>query len=335
MYQNNEYSRLKKRKQKKRKLLIYIAIPILIFIGLGATYVGAVLNKAENIVSSSYEDGGREQGSELREEIPDPTKDNISILFVGIDQGGARQDPNTKGLSDALILATFNKQDHSVKMLSIPRDSYVYVPSEDTFTKITHAHAYDGVKGSIDTIEHLLDIPIDYYVRLNFDAFIDVIDALNGVKVDVPYEVYEMDSNDVKGAIHLTPGEQLLSGEEALAFARTRRKDSDLERVKRQQQLMSAILDRAISMNAALNITSLFDAVGDNMTTNLKWNEIKSLSSYALSGDLTIENLSLEGYDKWEDAYYFGLDEKHLEEVKDTLRTHLDLDVSGSINNTY
>lgn len=335
MYQNNEYSRLKKRKQKKRKLLIYIAIPILIFIGLGATYVGAVLNKAENVVSSSYEDDGREQGSELREEIPDPTKDNISILFVGIDQGGARQDPNTKGLSDALILATFNKQDHSVKMLSIPRDSYVYVPSEDTFTKITHAHAYDGVKGSIDTIEHLLDIPIDYYVRLNFDAFIDVIDALNGVKVDVPYEVYEMDSNDVEGAIHLTPGEQLLSGEEALAFARTRRKDSDLERVKRQQQLMSAILDRAISMNAALNITSLFDAVGDNMTTNLKWNEIKSLSSYALSGDLTIENLSLEGYDKWEDAYYFGLDEEHLEEVKDTLRTHLDLDVSSSINNTY
>ncbi|GEM05798.1 LytR family transcriptional regulator [Halolactibacillus miurensis] len=325
MYQNNEYSRLKKRKQKKRKLLIYIAIPILIFIGLGATYVGAVLNKAENVVSSSYEDDGREQGSELREEIPDPTKDNISILFVGIDQGGARQDPNTKGLSDALILATFNKQDHSVKMLSIPRDSYVYVPSEDTFTKITHAHAYDGVKGSIDTIEHLLDIPIDYYVRLNFDAFIDVIDALNGVKVNVPYEVYEMDSNDVEGAIHLTPGEQLLSGEEALAFARTRRKDSDLERVKRQQQLMSAILDRAISMNAALNITSLFDAVGDNMTTNLKWNEIKSLSSYALSGDLTIENLSLEGYDKWEDAYYFGLDEEHLEEVKMILKSHLDI----------
>ncbi|GEM02125.1 cell envelope-related function transcriptional attenuator common domain-containing protein [Halolactibacillus halophilus] len=335
MHQNNEYSRLKKRKQKKRRLIIYIAIPILIFIGLGATYVGAVLNKAENVVSSSYEDDGREQGSELREEIPDPTKDNISILFVGIDQGGARQDPNTKGLSDALILATFNKQDHSVKMLSIPRDSYVYVPSEDTFTKITHAHAYDGVKGSIDTIEHLLDIPIDYYVRLNFDAFIDVIDALNGVKVDVPYEVYEMDSNDVEGAIHLVPGEQLLSGEEALAFARTRRKDSDLERVKRQQQLMSAILDRAISMNAVVNITTLFDAVGDNMTTNLNWNEIKSLSSYALSGDLTIENLSLEGYDKWEDAYYFGLDEEHLEEVKDTLRTHLDLDVSSSINDTY
>lgn len=324
MHQKNKYSRVSRRKQKKRKLTLYTIIPILIIIGLGATYVGAVLNKAANVVSTSYEGDGREQGSELREEMPDPTKDNISILFVGIDQGGIRQDPNTKGLSDALILATFNKKEHSVKMLSIPRDSYVYVPSEDTYTKITHAHSYNGIRGSIDTIEHLLEIPIDYYVRLNFDAFIDVIDAMGGVKVDVPYEVYEMDSNDVKGAVHLMPGEQLLSGEEALAFARTRKKDSDLERVKRQQQLMSAILDQAISMNTAINISSLFDAVGDNMTTNLKWNEIKSLSGYALSGDLTIENLSLEGYDKWEDAYYFGLDEEHLEEVKRTLKSHID-----------
>lgn len=316
-------SRVRKRKQKNRKIILTIAIPLILVLGFGITYVSAVLDKAEKTVTTSYEDDGREQGSELRGEIPNPTEDNISILFVGIDQGGIRQNTETKGLSDALILATFNKEDSSVKMLSIPRDSYVYVPSENEYTKITHAHAYNGIKGSIDTVEHLLEIPIDYYVRLNFDAFIDVIDELNGITVDVPYEVYEMDSNDIKGAVHLRPGEQKLYGEEALAFARTRKKDSDFERVKRQQQLMNAILDQVVSVNTALNINNLIEAVGNNMTTNLEWNDILSLSSYVTSQDLRVKNLNLEGYDKWEDAYYFGLNETHLAEVKMELKDHL------------
>src|SRR5699024_7601359 len=119
----------------------------------------------------------------------------------------------SNGLSDALILATLNKDEKSVKLLSIPRDSYVEVPGYNK-TKINHAHSHGGPQLTIETVENLFDIPVDYFVKINFEAFIDVVDALNGITVDVPYELKEQNSKDKAGAIHLQPGEQLLDGEE-------------------------------------------------------------------------------------------------------------------------
>ena len=82
--------------------------------------------------------------------------------------------------------------------------------------KITHAHVYGGTEATIETVEELFDIPVDYFFKLNFNAFIDVVDALGGIMVDVPITVSEMDSNDNKNAIHLEEGFQKLNGEEAL-----------------------------------------------------------------------------------------------------------------------
>ncbi|NLJ18272.1 LCP family protein [Globicatella sulfidifaciens] len=313
-----------KRKRRNKKIIMFLVLPILILLTVIIVYGFSVLNKAQEVVNSSYESDGRDSGSELRDDIVDPKVDNVSILFIGVDHGGVRN-TSVNGLSDALILATFNKNQNSVKLLSIPRDSYVYVPELDTYTKINHAHAYGGAKSSIETIENLLEVPIDYYVRINFDAFIDIIDTLNGVIVDVPYEVKELDSNDNAGAIHLLPGKQLLNGEEALAFARTRRKDNDLERGKRQQQLIKAMIDRAVSINTLFNIDALLTAVCDNMSTNMKPNDIISFTNYGLSSNLDIETLNLTGSDLWTPTYYFELNEEHLEENKRILKEHLGL----------
>src|SRR5699024_10933938 len=132
--------------------------------------------------------------------------------------------------TDALMVATLNVDDKRVKLLSIPRDSLVYIPEVGYETKINHAHAYGGVMTTIDTVEGLLDIPIDDYVRVNFEAFMDVVDALEGITFDVPYELSEQNSSDKADSIHLYPGVQELDGEEALALARTRKHDSDVER---------------------------------------------------------------------------------------------------------
>ena len=94
----------------------------------------------------------------------------------------------------------------------------------------------------MDTIEELFDIPVDYYVRMNFDAFTEVVDALGGIEANVPYPITESDSGDNKGAIHLEPGLQTLDGEQALALARTRKQDSDIQRGERQQEILKAIL---------------------------------------------------------------------------------------------
>ncbi|GEN57828.1 transcriptional regulator [Halolactibacillus alkaliphilus] len=313
------------KKTKRKKRLKFFVIFSLVIIASGIGYGWHMVNQAMSTVDNSYVDDGREDGSELRTDKISTDKDNISILFIGVDRGGGRSIENTNGLSDTLILATFNREEHSVKMVTIPRDSYVYLPLRDTYTKINHAHSYDGTKGAILTVEHLFEIPVDYYVKVNFDAFIDVVDALGGIDVEVPYEMYEMDSNDTKNAIHLLPGEQRLDGEEALALARTRRYDNDIERGKRQQEIIKAMFDRALSVNAILNYNRLLTAVGDNMATDINSKDMTNLSTYLLDKDFRIETLTLEGSDMITDLYYYKLDEEHLLSVKAELKMHLEI----------
>jgi len=319
-------SRTENRRHKKKKKYLYIFIPLFIIIIIVGGYGGVMWYKAASIVGDSYQDDGREFGSDLRDDLVDPTVDDVSILFIGIDKGETRAQTNSgNGLSDSLMLTTFNKDEKSVKVLNIPRDSYVYVPYVGYRTKINHAHSYGGANETIKTVENLFDIPVDYYVRVNFDAFIDIVDALNGINVDVPYEMFEMDSTDKPDAIHLLPGEQLLNGEEALALARTRKYDSDIERGKRQQEIMLAMVKRAVSFNSIINLEKIMLALGNNMSTNMEFNDLTSFGSYAMSGKLDIETLNLEGSDLWTDAYYYQLDEESVAENQQILKDHLGL----------
>ncbi|MDL4838898.1 LCP family protein [Aquibacillus rhizosphaerae] len=329
MSKKNLDSRVEKLKSnKKRKKLLFILVPIIVFLTATSAYAYTVMNKAENAITNSYEDDGRDK-SELREKEVDPTEDHVSILFIGVDDSEHRsENGGSSSLSDALILATLNKDLNSVKLLSIPRDSYVYIPEVDKFDKITHAHSFGGPKATIETVENFLEVPVDYYVKLDFHAFIDVIDALNGVTINVPYELYEMDSNDTKNAIHLLPGEQLLNGEEALALARTRKLDNDIERGKRQQDIIKAIMDKSLSASSILKYDEIIQAVGDNMSTNMNFDQMKGFISYGTSGSLDIETLNLKGSDLWTDRYYYQIDEQDLEQKKQSLQEHLDLNVS-------
>lgn len=317
-----------KKKKRNKKVMVAILVPTVTLIVVLGIWVYSIFNQVNRAVESSHESIGREYVTKAANQDVNPMEDNVSILLIGVDHGGAR-DTGNHGLSDALILATLNKNDNSVKLLSIPRDSYVYVPIRDRYTKINHAHSYGGAGATIETVEHLLDVPIHYYTRINFDAFIDIVDVLDGVQVDVPYELWEMDSNDKPNAIHLLPGKQMLNGEEALAFARTRKKDNDLERGKRQQELLKAIVDRAVSLNTILsgNITPLIKAVEKNATHNMTFNDIISFANFGLSGKLSIETLNLSGTDLWTDAYYFQLDEESLAENKLILQEHLELEI--------
>ena len=310
------------------KKVVFILIPILL-LALGGTVYGiSLLKKAENVMDKSYESVGT---SAKREAAVDPMADNISLLFIGVDDSEQR---NYQGnsRSDALMLATFNKDSKSIKLMSIPRDSYVYIPAKDTTTKINAAHAAGGPKATIETVEELLDIPVDYYVRMNFQAFIEVIDALDGIEVDVPYEMKEMDSKDKKNAIHLMPGVQTLNGEEALALARTRKKDSDIQRGQRQQEILKAIVKKATSVSALTKSTEIMEAIGDNMTTNLKFSEIKSFVHYvSVDNGLNIENIQLKGTDYQPNGiYYYKLDETSLQEAKQILQSHLNLTTAAA-----
>jgi polyisoprenyl-teichoic acid--peptidoglycan teichoic acid transferase len=323
----------RKRKRKLRRRVYVLLIPILLFISV-IGYAIHLYATAETVFSDAHEDDGREK-SALRDTTVDPNEDNVSVLIMGVDASNIRANADNSR-TDTLMVATLNKKDKTVKLLSIPRDSKVYIPKVGYEDRINHAHAFGGTDATIETVENLLGIPIDYWVKVNFEAFIDVVDAVDGITVNVPYEFYEQNSQDVAGAIHLYAGEQELNGEEALAFARTRKADNDIERGKRQQEVIKAIVKKSISLNSILKYDDIIKAVGTNMTTNMKFDEMKSFISYGTSGGLNIDSYSLEGYDSWEyvpqKKYYWVLDQEKLDETKQILQTHLELS-NTQINN--
>jgi len=320
---------IQKRKKKKRRIIKWISFIFLFVILAGASYAYYLFEKTRDAVSNSYE--------EIR---PNQAKRNLkdesfSILFVGVDDSRSRKF-NESTRTDALILATFNPKDKSVKMVSIPRDSYVYIPSEDQYDKINHAHVHDGVKGTVETVEHLFDMQIDYYVKINFYAFIDIVDALGGIEAEVPYDIVEKDAED-QYTIKLEEGYQHLNGEEALALARTRKKDNDIERGKRQQEIIKAIIKKAASMGSITKYDDIIDTVSENMKTNLKFDEMLSLISYATTGtNLNIESHQLKGYDDYTNAgYYYRLDEQSVEEISQVFKNHLHGTVYTSSDSTH
>ncbi|MGX9931882.1 LCP family protein [Virgibacillus salarius] len=330
---NKNFSRISIRKQKmktnRKKLLLYIGIPLSVVVITVLSYGLHLYTTAKDAANESFEKVGREnEKSDLRSESVDPIEDNVSVLIIGVDDSENRGF-NEKSRSDTLILATFNKESGSIKLLSIPRDSYVNVPDHG-YTKINNAHFFGGPKKAINTVERLMNVPVDYYVRLNFEAFIEVVNSLGGIHYDVPFEIVEMDSQDNKNAIHLFPGLQELNGEEALAMARTRKYDNDIERGKRQQEIIKSIVKEAASASSILKLDDLITAVGNNMKTNLSFSEMKSFISYGINTNLSLSSVSLEGTGgKMNDGlWYYQINEQSRSELEKELRAHLDLSIS-------
>ncbi|WP_394188512.1 LCP family protein [Paenisporosarcina quisquiliarum] len=318
-------------KSSKKSLVLKISIMLVASMLISLTAYGLYLHKkAETAAGNAFEAISNREKSELREEAVKPLEDNVSILFVGIDDSEERGQGDSNSRSDALMLATLNNKSKTVKLVSIPRDSLVYIPEVGYEDKITHAHSYGGTRAAIETVEELFEIPVDYYVKMNFDAFIDVVDSLGGIEAEVPYALNEKDQFD-RNTVQLQPGLQKLDGREALALARTRKQDNDLERGKRQQMILQAIMKEASSASSFTKYGDVIDAVGDNMKTDMTFEEMKSFFAYIKDGMPRVDTLQLDGLDDMSTGvYYWSLDQESLDETRDILKTHLGINGDSS-----
>lgn len=316
----------RKAPKKKKHLFLktFLILVALMLVSTGA-YAFYLYKKGEQAANKAYDKDNNRVKSDLRSAKVEPIKDNISILFMGIDDSQERKQGSNHSRSDSLMLATFNNKNKSVKLLSIPRDSYVYIPYVGRNDKITHAHAFGGTQATIGTVENLLNVPVDYYYELNFNAFIQIVNALGGIEVNVPYAMHELDEND-KRTVDLKPGLQTLNGREALALARTRHQDNDIKRGQRQQMILEAIIKKASSVQSLTKYDDLLTAVGDNMKTNMTFGEMKSLATYLQGGMPKVDSLTLNGYDDMSTGvYYYKLDNNNLAEIRQTLQNQLGL----------
>ncbi|USG66897.1 LCP family protein [Brevibacillus ruminantium] len=321
-----------KANQKRRRRMVLLLIPILVLVFVSTGYAIDLYRKAAMMEEKAHQALERGTVSPIREEPADPLADSFSVLLMGVDGSDVRDSQYGDAIrTDALMLATFNKKDSSVKLLSIPRDSYVYVPVEKKKDKINHAHAFGGVDATVDTVERLLNVPVDYYVKVNFTAFMEIVDALGGVEVDVPISFTEQDSQDRPRAIKLKKGLQTLNGEEALALVRTRKIDSDLERGKRQQLVLESIFKKALTIGSLPKYGALLEALGDNLKTNMHLQDLEAFYQFAKSGSVNIDKLQFKGSNMYlNQIYYFKLDEQNVTEISETLQEHLGLKKSSS-----
>ena len=236
----------------------------------------------------------------------------FTVLLLGVDSkaNGIANADSFNG--DAMILVTFNPDTLTATMLSIPRDTYVPIAcfSNKTENKITHAAAR-GTKCVINTIQNYTGITIDYYVKINFTGMVDLVNALGGIEVDVPYSFCEQNSKRKwgKNTVYVDKGKQTLNGEQALALSRNRKKNTkqmkacgtkynqgtrnDFIRGQNQQLVIRGIINKAKSLEGVTNVYSILDAIANNVDTNMSRETM--LSFYNIAKDIMISSKNNNG----------------------------------------
>ncbi|QRN49475.1 LCP family protein [Macrococcoides bohemicum] len=266
--------------------------------------------------------------SKLRDKAVDPAMDHISILFLGIDDSISRRENGQKvseARTDAMILATFDRSNKQIRLVSIPRDTLAYIPSVKQYDKITHAHAEGGPESSMHAVETIFNVPVDYYARVNMQAFVDIVDELGGIEFNVPFDINEPTKLD-KGRIKVKKGKQLINGDEALALVRSRHVDTDLGRGKRQMQMIEAIVKKAKDTNSISKLDELVEIIGNNAKHNLTFENITSLASYYTSNDVEFKQMQLKGTDyMYNGVYYYNPVFEHIYKISKLLRKDLQL----------
>ena len=241
----------------------------------------------------------------------------FTILVFGMDSTIKDISKITSFNADSLILITFNPKTYNATILSIPRDTYVPITciNGSPESKITHS-GWRGESCVIKTIEDLMGIDIDYYLKVNFTAVVSLVDEIGGIKVNVPYSFCEQNSSRQWGenTVYVKKGIQTLNGEQALALARNRHPNprcgsewanyysNDLVRGDNQQLILNAIINKVVKSISVDKITTILNIIGTNVDTNMHVNEITSY--YNTAKGIALDNENVISFEKLQLSTY-------------------------------
>ena len=247
-------------------------------------------NTSTKVVYQNVHYVEREASDNESDPVNDITKDAFTILVSGNDSYGSLQDANTR--SDANMLLTVNPKTGTILMTIIPRDYYVdlicpgdgeMACPEGSKDKLTHSGLL-GIKSTEKSIENALGIKINYNVRINFSSVVNLVDALDGIDLDIK-EGEQCDILYANMQPGLSVGKHHVDGETALAFARERHAyvNGDNQRVKNQQKVFKAIFKRIVSPKMITNYGKFMDALAVAFDTNISGDEISDFIKYELN----------------------------------------------------
>lgn len=219
---------------------------------------------------------------------PRPT----NILLLGIDERSSEKGP---WRTDTMILFSFDPVSKTVAMLSIPRDLWVPLGAGSHLAeeRINTAHYYGdlnrypggGPALAKATVEENLEVPVHYYVRINFAGFVKIIDEIGGIEIDVPREIVDPAYPTADGGtmtLHVPAGRQHMNGERALQYARTRHDSSDIDRARRQQQVIMAVRHKVLRLDIPITrIPPLLSALGSSIKTDMPIDKVLLVAQMA------------------------------------------------------
>lgn len=326
MNDSNSNRRIMRRKKKKLRWFRISFVVFLILLLSGGVFFYNVYNNVAKAVSKMNQPLSKDLSAKGNSDAKIKNSDPISILLLGDDHRAVGEPGNN---TDTMIVVTINPKNHTTKMLSIPRDTRTKLvddkdPSKNTVDKINAANDFGGTEMAVDTVENFLNIPIDYYITVNFQGFQDIIDAVGGIDVNNQYP-FELDG------VTLNAGPQHLNGLQALEYARMRHQDpkGDFGRQLRQQEVISKVIDKGKSMSTLFNYNKLLNVLSNNITTNLTLDDMMGMISSYKSATKNINHLQVEGQGATLDYVWTLLvDDSERQTLSDELRESLNLSPS-------
>ncbi|MFS7412727.1 LCP family glycopolymer transferase [Carnobacterium maltaromaticum] len=303
---------------KTKKILITLLCLFLLVVGGLGVYAFKVYRDVTNTTDNIYEKVDKD---EVRKEpvSVDKGEDPFSVLLLGVDTGDLGR--TEQGRSDSIMVVTVNPNTNESKIVSIPRDTYTEIIGQGTTDKINHAYAFGGTSMAVNTVQNLLNIPIDYYIEVNMQGVKDLVDAVGGVDVNSPLEFKQNGFEFTKGPVHL-------DGEKALAFSRNRYDDptGDYGRQGRQRQVIEAVVKKAATFSTLTNYKDILNALQNNMKTNLTFDNMYDIQAKYKAAAGNIEQVQMQGTGEMiNDISYQIIAPDELARVSGILRNNLEL----------
>ena len=308
-------NRRKQRKnQKRRKIVFTVLLAIVAVFIAGAAYAWSRISKAEDAIHQKVET------VQLRDkELTDDS--SFSVLLLGIDNGAYGRETEV-GRSDTMLLVTVNPKQKKTTMISIPRDTYSEIIGQGIFDKLNHAYAYGKEKYSINSVQNMLNVPIDYYVTVDMNGLMGLVDAVEGLEISPSLTfTYEGESFTQGVTRHV-------NGESALRYARMRYDDpeGDTGRQKRQQYVIQKLVEKLLSLGSVTKYEEILKTLEKSVKTNFTVEKLFQIAQMHKEALQHFESDTINGDGAMiGGVYYFVIPEAEKIRISNVIRQSLDL----------
>lgn len=296
---------------------------LLLFLIVVGVYIIDVYRNIDNTTDEIYEPIAEEVEPVREAPISLSSKDPISILLLGVDTGDLGR--TERGRSDTMMIVTVNPNTKKSTITSIPRDTYTEIVGYGTMDKLNHAYAFGGNAMAINSVQNLLDIPIDYYVTVNMAGIQEIVNAVGGIDIVSPLTFSQEGYTFYQGEVNH------LDGPAALSFARMRYEDpeGDTGRQARQRLIIEGVVNKVVSASTLLNYQNILGSLSNNIQTSFQMKDYLALQGndyLAAARNIQSEQIASSGGIAEDGIYYSYIPEDELYRIHSLLQTELELD---------